>query len=943
MLKEGILIQVRANAGVFPKEAKLHVETVEDLSSTQKIEEAIEAELSEEESLEQKIAFDITIRDAQGKELQPDISKGEVIVSFDQVREIPAQELVSEERLPEEENKIQVFHMEDLQSEVRLLETIAAEPQEVKLDVKAEHFSLFIISFIGKNKGNGTTATRGFAVGTPKKLKRILRSVLGNEWYTKTIASVIPADLDILEIKSDGSGNYEVTLKKKMNTSFRVNFTDGSFSQIKVLAQDAMYSGRIGDGVTYELSGPDDDLTLTIKGSGKIEKISYYPWEYYAGTIKTVVIGEGVKKVPKELFYSYSKLTKVIFSEGLEEIGDNAFGCCNELGDITLPASLKIVGNQAFDKDEAKSDGTKNTITNLSAVKLHDQTELPDNGYYHYNTMYTNGVNMPKTLDPLYAPGSIQIRNIELSKFYQDKGALRFQVVHSDKNWYKDTVHKYYLITNSSPTPSALADFKNTDGSFRDEYELIATGIREEYGEIYDSAGNVEFLDVISSGQIGYGFAASWRLGFTKYGHLLCVAEQRDHPGNVLISNVETFTILPEALSTPMEGTWGGIHWRLEPKIEGGVAVQNASTLTLTGSGDMPNLSESTPAPWEVALKSYDLGEGYYVNIGEGITSIGSHVFKYANLQGNLPSSLNRIEKNAFEFSNFPGELKIPEKIKAIPENAFNFSNSGGEPCRLVLNPGLEVILEGGFRKCNFYGDIVLPQGLKTIGASAFQDVNAAESIYIPRSVTAIGNLAFYKSEMGYVGKNNISNRSAVKITDLIMNPIYTTVSSGGSGGGSGGGGGGSSGGGSGGGGGGSHSGGGSLGPRSAKGSWQRDAKGWWFKHENGSWPASKWEKIQSSWYYFGSEGYMASGWLNEGGKWYYLGGADDGKMKTGWLALGGKWYFFEASGAMKTGWLESGGKWYYLNEAAGAENGMMLSNTQVKGWKLGADGAWIP
>lgn len=954
MLKEGILIQVRANAGVFPAGAKLYVETVKDLSSNQKIEEVIEAELSEEESLERKIAFDITVRDEEGRELQPDISKGEVIVSFEQAAEASPDENMFEGTLAGEESEIQVFHMEDLQSEVRLLETIASEPQEVKVDVKAEHFSLFIISFIGKKgKGGGTASSRGFALGETRKLRSVLRSVLGGEYYSKTIASITAADPSVLEIKSDGSGGYELTLKKKANTSFRVDFTDGSFFEIGVLAQDARLSGSIGNQVSYALSGEDSNLTLTIKGSGEIEEISFYPWEYFGGKIKKIVIGQGIKKVPDEMFYGYPQLDSVVFPDDLEEIGAHAFEDCNELGDITLPASLKKIGKKAFSKDEMRADGTKNTITNLSAVKLHDQAELPDNGYYHYNSTYTNGVNMPKELDPVYAPDRVEIRNIDLSKFYMDKGALRFQVVHPDKSWYVDTEHKYYLITNNSPTPLTVADFKNADGSFKDKYELYNIGgIRALDGETYDSAGNILFLDLINPVEIGSGPASGWAMGLMKYGHLLCVATQKDHPGNASMSAVSTFVILPEALSTPMEGTWGSLQWKLEPKIESGAVVQNESKLTITGSGDMPQLSETAPSPWEVAMRTYGLGTLYHVSIGEGITSIGEHVFDHAKLQGDLPSTIQRIEKNAFKFSTFPGELKIPTNVKVIEEHAFLYSNLFGDPGKLVLNPGLERILEGAFKGSDFYGDIVLPEGLKEIGKSAFQGVNGAETVHIPKSVTRIGNLAFYKSEMSYIGKNNIENRSAIRITDLIMNPIYTTALSigggsgggGRSGGGSGGGGGGRSGGGSG--GGGSHSGGsrsGGGGPTAAKGSWQSDARGWWFRYEDGSWPSSKWEKIQSAWYYFGAEGYMASGWLNEGGKWYYLGDANDGKMKTGWLELGGKWYFFEENGAMKTGWLESSKKWYYLNEASGAQNGMMLANTEVNGWKLGADGAWIP
>lgn len=104
---------------------------------------------------------------------------------------------------------------------------------------------------------------------------------------------------------------------------------------------------------------------------------------------------------------------------------------------------------------------------------------------------------------------------------------------------------------------------------------------------------------------------------------------------------------------------------------------------------------------------------------------------------------------------------------------------------------------------------------------------------------------------------------------------------------------------------------------------WMQDSVGWWYRNADGSWPKNQWKKIGSQWYFFKTDGYMATGWIMSGSSWYYLGGASDG--------------------AMKTGWVESGGKWYYLSAAADHTLGMMLSNTTVGSYRLGADGAWIP
>ena len=56
---------------------------------------------------------------------------------------------------------------------------------------------------------------------------------------------------------------------------------------------------------------------------------------------------------------------------------------------------------------------------------------------------------------------------------------------------------------------------------------------------------------------------------------------------------------------------------------------------------------------------------------------------------------------------------------------------------------------------------------------------------------------------------------------------------------------------------------------------WVQDAKGWWVRLNNGSWPASVWQRYSWNggqyWYYFGADGYVMSGWQWINGKCYYL------------------------------------------------------------------------
>ncbi len=97
---------------------------------------------------------------------------------------------------------------------------------------------------------------------------------------------------------------------------------------------------------------------------------------------------------------------------------------------------------------------------------------------------------------------------------------------------------------------------------------------------------------------------------------------------------------------------------------------------------------------------------------------------------------------------------------------------------------------------------------------------------------------------------------------------------------------------------------------------WVKDNIGWWLKRADNSYPKLQWELVDGNWYWFDNNGYMATGWKYINNKWYYLN--NDGSMKTGWLK-------------------DTDGKWYYLNT-----DGSMAVNTNVGGYNLGSNGAWI-
>ncbi|MDO5416615.1 MAG: putative Ig domain-containing protein [Lachnospiraceae bacterium] len=95
------------------------------------------------------------------------------------------------------------------------------------------------------------------------------------------------------------------------------------------------------------------------------------------------------------------------------------------------------------------------------------------------------------------------------------------------------------------------------------------------------------------------------------------------------------------------------------------------------------------------------------------------------------------------------------------------------------------------------------------------------------------------------------------------------------------------------------------------------------------------WEKVNGSWYAFGTNQYLKSGWVYDYqlGTWYCI--SVDSGMRTGWYQdpQDGCTYYLELeTGKFALGWKQIDEKWYYFNET-----------TPIPTWKFDeAAGAWV-
>lgn len=140
----------------------------------------------------------------------------------------------------------------------------------------------------------------------------------------------------------------------------------------------------------------------------------------------------------------------------------------------------------------------------------------------------------------------------------------------------------------------------------------------------------------------------------------------------------------------------------------------SGGTLSISGSGEMDNYSESRFAPW------YDLREEIVrVSLPNGLTSVGSLAF--------------------YRCKNITA-VTIPGSVEKIGQYAF-------ADCRglqiLNLGGGVRSIGEGAFSDCLSIVSLNLPGSLNSIGMKAFYRCETITTVTVPASVTNIGLSAF--------------------------------------------------------------------------------------------------------------------------------------------------------------------------------------------------------
>lgn len=536
---------------------------------------------------------------------------------------------------------------------------------------------------------------------------------------------------------------------------------------------------------------------LTIEGFGDMDNYSYPddygvlslpPWGEYLGSIKTLILPDGLKSIGQDAFRNCTILTSVtipgtvqeialnafkdctslktvVFSDGAEKIGDTAFVGCTALQSVTIPASIESVGYRAFYnctgmtsltvKAGAKSigEGAFQNCTKLKTIKIEDgiqhigKNAFLDTGWW--NAQENGVVYIDHCLIGRKGtyPKNLVIRNG--TKIVADLALLGC----------------YEMQTLSIPNSMEYIGNAAFSGCKALTSLTIPNGVKSIGYEAFNNLINIKSVTIPDSvTTMGYAaFQSCAALETVNLSNGVTRIEERtfkdcaalkaiDFPASVTYIGKDAFKnctglkslTVPDGIKTLGDNAFAGCSGLTSITVPCGLALdafnysKSINTVHITkGTGILPDYNERTytNTPW------YRTEAGSVtVILDEGIQNIGAYTF-YNNSKiksFTIPDSVTTLGEYAFSNCTKLSAITIPDSVTDL--GRYTFSGCTGLKS-LRLGKGFTLIDRSVFGGCTRLTAIEIPDTVQYL--SGFNGCTGLKTVTIPDSVIALGENAF--------------------------------------------------------------------------------------------------------------------------------------------------------------------------------------------------------
>ena len=442
----------------------------------------------------------------------------------------------------------------------------------------------------------------------------------------------------------------------------------------------------------------DADGTLTISGTGTMKDYDYNnnpsPANQKKGSVKKVVIKDGVTSIGNFAFYNCTSLTSITIPDSVTSIELAAFNNCNNLTSITIPDSVTSIGDSAFELCNKLSSITlSNNITSIGNWAFHGchltSITIPDSvtsigamAFYSCSNLQTISLSCKSSLKKSDFGDKANLVSYTNQHLLTKTAAKAATCSESGNKEYWTCEHcgKYFLSDDSNPETAKAVE----------QSETILPAIQHKNAELRNSSEPTETSP-------GYS------------GDLYCP---------------DCDTVVEKGYTYWIEDN---LTWKL---YEDG-------TLNISGTGAMKDYNSTdnlSPAYMNSSVKK--------VVIEEGVTNIGNWAFSECSSLTSItiPDSVTNIGAAAFDSCGSLTSIVIPNSVTSIESYAFSACSS---LTSITIPDSVTSIGNNAFDSCSSLTSITIPDGVTSIESYAFYNCSGLTSITIPDSVTNIGAAAF--------------------------------------------------------------------------------------------------------------------------------------------------------------------------------------------------------
>lgn len=560
-------------------------------------------------------------------------------------------------------------------------------------------------------------------------MKKILSSVLASSMILSTEAVVFANTTNTTEIIKEIS----IIQSQSLETSAEQDF---------IISDNGLITGYAGDGGNVVIPSTIDGKTIVGIWINAFQNNT---------TIESITMPSTLERIEEYAFDGCTNLRNIELNEGLQYIGVGAFSSTTALSSVWFPTTLTEIGNSAFSN------------SGLNSVYVPETVKLVGSSVFKDCTRLSSAIFMAEME---YLPQHIFSNCATLKDVYLREGIYTI----NKSAFYNCTSLQDITLPTTIKTIGEYAFY----GCSKIE-KLDFTNTRLETVDYYAFQNCVSLTEVI----FPYGFKSLAqgdnathidRGQFNGCSSLVKVVLPSTMTSSYYYYKVPNISVL--IAINAMAGQYElFLHPFMEcnPNLEiysypNDTVTKMASYTddfklnTLSNEDKNPTITPTTPpqlpTKTDLAVLTPQVSAEESINVSpetDFVLGAGGVITSYVGNSFNvvIPSTIGgqfvyAIGENAFQNNTTIGNITMPSTLERIENNAF----AGCSNLNTVnLNEGLQYIGENSFATTRFLSSIWFPSTLIEIGNYAFNN-SGLNSLYVPETVKIVGQYAFQECDL---------------------------------------------------------------------------------------------------------------------------------------------------------------------------------------------------